>query len=55
MLSYTALHGMHVLRIRRDDEWCAMMLRVSRDIYAEYVLTPDAKQPPVNAMFGVQC
>ena len=52
MLSYTALHGMHVLRVARDDEWCAMMLRVSRDIYAEYVLKPDAKAPPINAMFG---
>ena len=42
MLSYTALQGMHVLRVQRDDEWCALMLRVSHDIYKRFVLDTEA-------------
>lgn len=51
MLSYTALLGMHVLRVQRDDEWCALMLRVSHSIYKRFVLDSDAfvKQ---DALFG---
>ena len=51
MLSYTALHGMHVLRVRRDDEWCALMLRVLHTIYTRFVLDAEAfvKQ---DALFG---
>ena len=51
MLSYTALLGMHVLRVKRDDEWCALMLRVSHNIYKRFVLDPEAfvKQ---DALFG---
>lgn len=42
MLSYTALLGMHVLRVPRDDEWCALMLQVSHSIYRRFVLDPEA-------------
>ena len=27
LLSYTATHGMHVLQLRRDDAYCAALLR----------------------------
>jgi hypothetical protein len=53
MLSYTALLGMHVLRVQRDDEWCALMLRVTHNIYKRFVLDPEAfvKQ---DVLFGTR-
>ena len=53
MLSYTALLGMHVLRVQRDDEWCALMLRVTHDIYKRFVFDPEAfvKQ---DVLFGTR-
>ena len=52
MLSYTALHGMHVLRVERDDVWCGLMLRTIRSMYAAFVQQPDA-WIPANPFYGV--
>ena len=38
LLSYTATHGMHVLRLRRNDEYCAALLWQLARVHSRYVL-----------------
>ena len=37
LLSYTATHGMAVLRLRRDDAYCKLMLTQLARVQARYV------------------
>eukprot|EP01052_Picozoa_sp_SAG31_P023007 SAG31_NODE_1863_length_7037_cov_2.325742_2_plen_444_part_00 len=49
LLSYTAHNGMNVLHLERDDEFCAMMLRVASMVCHKYVVG-DSRHVPVNAL-----